>query len=195
MFQLGLTGGIGSGKTLVCSILEKLGAAIYYADDQARRLMNDDPGLIRQIEDIFGQEAYRNGILNREFLAGKVFGDSALLEKLNALVHPAVRAHYSQWVETQTNVPYVVEEAAILFESGSDRFLDLSVLIVAGEEERIRRVMQRDGVRRDQVEKRMSMQMSEEQKKKRADYIIYNDGKEMLLPQIIKLHQTILKRK
>ena len=110
------------------------------------------------------------------------------------LVHPAVRIHYSEWVGLQVDVPYVVEEAAILFESGSDQFMDLSVLIYADEELRIQRVMQRDGTDREQVKRRMSMQISEEEKKKRADYIIYNDGREMLLPQIIKLHNRIVKR-
>lgn len=194
MFQVGLTGGIGSGKTLVCSVLEKLGVAVYYADVEARNLMNNDSGLKSQIEEEFGKEAYRNGTLNREFLAGKVFADSVLLAKMNALVHPAVRMHYSEWVGLQVNVPYVVEEAAILFESGSDQFMDLSVLIYADEELRIQRVMQRDGTDREQVKRRMSMQISEEEKKKRADYLIYNDGREMLLPQIIKLHNRIVKR-
>ncbi|MEN8203336.1 MAG: dephospho-CoA kinase [Bacteroidota bacterium] len=195
MIQVGLTGGIGSGKTLVCSVLEKFGVAVYYADEEARRLMNTDPGLMRQIEELFGQEAYRNGTLDRGLLAGRVFDDSPMLAKLNALVHPAVREHYSNWVELQADVPYVVEEAAILFESGSDRYMDMNVLIWADKEERIQRVMQRDGVSRDQVEKRMHMQISEEEKKRRADIVIYNDGREMLLPQIIKLHNTILKRR
>lgn len=194
MFQVGLTGGIGSGKTLVCSVLEKLGVAVYYADVEARNLMNNDSGLKSQIEEEFGKEAYRKGTLNREFLAGKVFADAVLLAKMNALVHPAVRMHYSEWVGLQVNVPYVVEEAAILFESGSDQFMDLSVLIYADEELRIQRVMQRDGTDREQVKRRMSMQISEEEKKKRADYMIYNDGREMLLPQIIKLHNRIVKR-
>jgi len=195
MFQVGLTGGIGSGKTLVCSILEKLGVPVYYADKEARELMNVHPGLMKQVEELFGPEAYRDGTLNSEFLADRVFGDQALLTKLNALVHPAVREHYSGWVGQQDKVAYVVEEAAILFESGSDQFMDLTVLIYADEEERIRRVMKRDGVDRAQVERRMNMQMSEEEKKKRADYLIYNDEREMLLPQIIKLHNTILKRR
>ena len=193
MFQVGLTGGIGSGKTLVCSILEKLGVPVYYADREARLLMNENSGLRTQIERVFGQEAYLNGTLNRDFLAGMVFGDPSLLAKMNALVHPAVRAHYASWVEIQSDVPYVVKEAAILFESGSDLFMDLTVLIYADTHERIQRVMQRDGIDRIQVEKRMNTQMGEEEKKKRADCIIYNDGREMLLPQIIKLHNTILK--
>jgi dephospho-CoA kinase len=195
MFQVGLTGGIGSGKTLVCSILERLGVPVYYADKQARELMNTHAGLRKQIEELFGPEAYLDGKLNREFLAGRVFGDQAQLTKLNELVHPAVREHYTGWLEQVEDVPYVVEEAAILFESGLDRFMNLTVLVYAEEEERIRRVMKRDGVDRAQVQSRMSMQISEEEKKNRSDYLIYNTGREMLLPQIIKLHNTILKRR
>jgi len=194
MFQVGLTGGIGSGKTLVCKVLEKLGVGVYYADEEARKLMNVDSGLRKQIEGLFGKEAYQDGELNRELLARKVFGDPALLAKLNALVHPVVRQHYSGWVDLQANVPYLVEEAAILFESGSDRYMDLTVLVYADEEERIQRVMRRDGADREEVLRRMKTQLSEEKKKELTDYIIYNDGKEMLLPQIIKLHNSILKR-
>lgn len=194
MFQVGLTGGIGSGKTLVCSILEKLGVPVYYADVEARKLMNSNPGLMKQIEGLFGPEAYRDGILDRDLVAGRVFGDQEQLNILNALVHPAVRVDYTSWLGKQLHAPYVVEEAAILFESGLDRLMDLTVLIYADEEERIRRVIKRDGTDRVQVERRIRMQIPEEEKKKRADYVIYNDGRDMLLPQIIKLHHTIQKR-
>jgi len=115
-----------------------------------------------------------------------------MLAKLNAMVHPAVRKDYSHWAESQKSAPYVVEEAAILFESGASNFLDASVLVFAPEAMRIQRVMQRDGVDEESVRRRMIHQMGEEEKKKLADHIIYNDEKEMLLPQIIKLHNTIL---
>jgi dephospho-CoA kinase len=195
MFQVGLTGGIGSGKSLVCSVLEKLGVAVYYADKQARDLMNTHPELKKQIQVYFGPEVYRDGILNSAFLAREVFEDQLKLTKLNALVHPAVREHYSTWLKSQVEAPYVVEEAAILFESGLDQYMDLTVLVYADEEERIRRVMKRDGVDRTQVKRRMNAQIPEEEKKKLADYLVFNDGREMLLPQIIKLHHTILKRR
>lgn len=194
MVQLGLTGGIGSGKTLVCSVLEKFGVPVYYADTEARRLLNSDEELHRNIVDVFGREVYNGNSLNREVLADKVFGNPVMLAKLNALVHPAVRKDYSHWVELQKSAPYVVEEAAILFESGASKFLDATVLIYAPEMVRILRVMQRDGVDEESVRRRMKHQMDEEEKKKLADQIIYNDEKEMLLPQIVELHNRILKK-
>ena len=194
MVQLGLTGGIGSGKTLVCSVLEKFGVPVYYADTEARRLLNSDEELHRNVVDVFGREVYNGNSLNREVLADKVFGNPVMLAKLNALVHPAVRKDYSHWVELQKSAPYVVEEAAILFESGASKFLDTTVLIYAPEMVRILRVMQRDGVDEESVRRRMKHQMDEEEKKKLADQIIYNDEKEMLLPQIVELHNRILKK-
>ena len=192
MYQLGLTGGIGSGKTLVCSILEKLGVPVYYADSAARRLMNSDAKLRNSIVEIFGAEVYNGAILDRSLLAGKVFGNQEMLEKLNEMVHPAVRKDYSGWVESQKVAPYVVEEAAILFESGADRLLDGSVLVYAPEALRIQRVMKRDGVDEESVRSRMIHQMDEDNKRKRADHIIYNDEKEMLLPQVIALHNKVI---
>ena len=127
-----------------------------------------------------------------DLLAKLVFGDGTAVAKLNALVHPVVREDYFSWFETQKGAPYVVEEAAILFESGADRLLDGSVLVYAPEELRIRRVMKRDGVDEKSVRNRMLHQMDEDEKKQRADHIIYNDENEMLLPQIIKLHNKIL---
>lgn len=192
MYHLGLTGGIGSGKTLVCSVLEKLGVAVYYADSEARRLMNSEPQLVRQIKELFGKEAYINDSLHREFLAKQVFGDTVKLAKLNAVVHPAVWKDFFSWAQTQKDAPYVVKEAAILFESGISHSLDGSVLVYAPEAMRIQRVMDRDGVDEESVRRRMMHQMDEEEKKKLADYIIYNDDSEMLLPQIIALHNKIL---
>ena len=192
MVQLGLTGGIGSGKTLVCSILEKLGVPVYYADSAARRLMNSDEELSKNIVGVFGAEVYNGASLNRDLLARKVFGNQEMLAKLNAMVHPAVRKYYSGWVESQKGAPYVVEEAAILFESGADGLLDGSVLVYAPEALRIQRVMKRDGVDEKSVRSRMMHQMDEDKKKERADHIIYNDEKEMLLPQVIALHNIVL---
>lgn len=192
MYQLGITGGIGSGKTLVCSIFEKLGIPVYYADSEAKRLMNSDPVLVNQIVRIFGKEAYIGTSLNREFMGKTVFGERDKLEKLNAVVHPAVRKDYSSWVEMQSDVPYVVEEAAILFESGAFRFLDGSAVVYAPEAMRIRRVMLRDGMDEEGVRRRMRNQMAEEDKIEQADHIIYNDEIKMLLPQVIALHEKIL---
>jgi dephospho-CoA kinase len=192
MVQVGLTGGIGSGKTLVCGIFEKLGVPVYYADAEAKRLMNFDADLRQEIVDLFGTEAYKGGSVDREFLADRVFGNFDLIAKLNLLVHPAVRKDYLKWVELQTESCYVMEEAAILFESGAHQQMDYTVLVTAPEELRIRRVMQRDQTGRNQVIGRMKHQMSEDEKMKFADYTIYNDEKQMVLPQVIAFHEKIL---
>ena len=194
MLKVGLTGGIGSGKTLVCSVLEKLGVAVYFADSEARRLMNNDQDLVVQISEIFGKKAYEGGSLNREFLAQGVFKDQKLLTRLNELVHPAVQKDFARWASEQKPAPYVVEEAAILFESGSDRNMDLTVGVFAEKELRIKRVIQRDGIKREEVLKRISSQMNEKEKMEKVDLVIHNNGKLMILPQIINMHNAILKR-
>jgi dephospho-CoA kinase len=193
MLQVGLTGGIGSGKTLVCSILGKLGIPVYSADIEARKLMNSNTELKEGIVKMFGEEAYHEDSLNREFLSDTVFGDHDKLAMLNGLVHPAVRKDFHRWASGQLEAPYVVEEAAILFESGAFREMDISVLIYAPAEIRINRVMARDHVDREAVLKRMGHQLSEKQKMKLADHIIYNDGVQMLLPQVIEWHSKVLK--
>jgi dephospho-CoA kinase len=195
MFKLGLTGGIGSGKTLVCQIFEKLGVPVYYADAAARELMNSDAGLIAGIRQMFGEEAYGKEGLNRKYLADSVFGDHAKLSGLNQLVHPAVRKDFMQWTEGQAAAAYVIEEAAILFESGASAGMDLTVLVYAPEELRINRVMKRDGITREAVRKRMEHQMSEEKKREMADHLLVNDGSRMILPQVIDLHRDIIKRR
>ena len=195
MFKLGLTGGIGSGKTLVCQIFEKLGIPVYYADIAARDLMNTDPQLKVGIRQMFGEEAFGEDGLNRQYLADSVFGDPEKLSGLNELVHPAVRKDFFKWSLQQKGSPYVLEEAAILFESGASTGMDLSVLVYAPEELRISRVMKRDGLRREDVLKRMGHQMSEEKKLEMADHVLINDGSRMLLPQVIDLHNNMLNRR
>ena len=142
--KLGLTGGIGSGKTLVCQIFEKLGVPVYYADTEARNLMCTDPELKAGITEMFGKEAFGKEGLNREYIAGIVFGDRNKLDRLNRMVHPLVRKDFNRWAELQDKVPYVIEEAAILFESGAHTAMDYTVLVHAPEELRIRRVVERD---------------------------------------------------
>lgn len=194
MFQVGITGGIGSGKTLVCSVFERLGIPVYYADSAAKWIMDHEPPVKKEIGELLGAASYRGDRLDREYVAGRVFRDPELLERLNGIVHPAVRKHYMQWVKEQSGVPYVIEEAAILFESGAHRFLDLTVLVYSPEDLRIRRVMERDGVSEEEVRLRMNRQMGEEEKKRFADETLMNDENEMLLPQIIALHQRIIKK-
>ncbi len=194
MFSVGITGGIGSGKSLVCSVLEKLGVPVYYADQEAKRLMNTDQALKTSIKVLLGEQAYMNGELNRKMVGKKVFGEPDLLKKLNHLVHPVVGHDFQIWSRKWDQHPYVVEEAAVLFESGADARLDMSVLVYAPSELRIKRVMERDGICRAEVEQRMSQQMDEDEKKSLADRIIINDEKRLLLPQIVELHEDIIKR-
>ena len=195
MLLVGLTGGIGSGKTLVCSIFEKLKVPVYHADEAARRLMNSEAGLMEGIREMFGDQAYGRDGLNRAYLAGLVFGDEERLSGLNKLVHPAVRDDFRRWAGQQRDAAYVIEEAAILFESGASQEMDLTILVHAPEEVRIRRVMERDGVSRVEVLKRIRHQMREEKLMKMADHRLLNDGTTMILPQVIELHNKILNRK
>jgi len=195
MYQVGITGGIGSGKTLVCSVLEALGIPVYYADREAKRIMMEHPVLKERIEKLFGKEAYRDDQLDNRYVGNLVFRNRALLEQLNNLVHPAVREDYRNWVSGWYDVPYVVEEAAILFESGGYRLLDKTVLVYAPSELRIKRVMKRDGVEAEDVKRRMMYQMDEEQKRILADEILVNDDRQMLIPQIVSLHEEIIKSK
>ena len=193
MLRVGLTGGIGSGKSLICSILEKFRVPVYYADAEARRLMNADPGLKDRIRALMGEKAYRNEELDRKYLAERLFGNQEMLEAMNALVHPAVHKDFNVWTQAYKEAPYVVKEAAILFESGAHRELDSTVLVFAPVELRIRRVMERDQCDREAVLKRMSHQMAEDELKELADHVIVNDGEQMLLPQVVELHNSMIK--
>jgi dephospho-CoA kinase len=195
MFQVGVTGGIGSGKTVVCSILEALGVPVYHADREARRLMNTHPGLKEGIERLMGEGAYLESELDRRFVGERVFGDPGLLEQVNGLVHPVVREDFRHWAMEHADLPYVVEEAAILFESGAHKSFDHTVLVYAPSDLRILRVMERDGVSETEVHRRMIHQMDEEEKRTLADEVIINDGREMLLPQVIAMHQRIINRR
>jgi len=188
MLKVGITGGIGSGKTMVCRVFETLGIPVLYADAIARRLMEEDAGLVRGITALLGPEAYADGKLNRSFVASRVFTDAALLQQLNALTHPAVIAYGKQWI-AQQRTPYAIKEAALFFESGSDKDMDIMVGVTAPLELRIARTMQRDGITRAAVLARMSRQMDEAEKMKRCDFVIVNDEVQAVMPQVLALHE------
>jgi dephospho-CoA kinase len=192
MLKLGITGGIGSGKTTVCRIFETLGIPVYYADERAKWLMINDPELVANIKKLLGEDAYfDDGRLNRKYIAGIVFSNEEKLAQLNALVHPAVGKDGEQWHAEQKNVPYTLKEAAILFESKSHLLLDKVINVSAPMELRIARVMVRDGVDRSTVEARIKEQMSEEERIERSDYVIYNDGSRSLVEQVVQLHRLL----
>ena len=191
MKKIGLTGGIGSGKTMVAEIFETLGIPVYYADTAARNLLNHDTGLKANIISIFGNEVYKEGLLDRAYLASIVFNDRLKLEQLNALVHPATIHDAELWMEQQRS-PYVIKEAAILFETGSAEHLDLVIGVTAPEPVRMKRVMDRDGLSAPEIRKRMNQQINESMKMKLCDFVIINDEVELVIPQVLDIHKKIL---
>jgi len=195
MLKIGITGGIGSGKTTVCRIFESLGIPVFYADIVAKQIMVTDPVLVAGVKAAFGNESYDvTGKLNNKYIAQIVFNDQQELDKLNALVHPATFRAFEGWMNTvPAGTPYILKEAALLFESGSYRMCDKSVLVTAPVDVRIARVMERDQVSREQVESRINKQLSDEIKKGMADYFIENNETDALIPQVLKLHHQFLK--
>jgi len=194
ILKVGITGGIGSGKTTVCKIFETLGIPIYYADDRAKWLMVNDPGLVSNIKKLFGKQAYHeDGSLNRKYIASIAFKDKSKLQKLNYLVHPVVRQDGIDWHNAQTNVPYTLKEAAILFESGNYSALDKTITVFASKEIRIKRVQKRDASTHEEIEARMNKQMPEEEKIQLADFVIYNEGDKPLIPQVLAIHRKLNK--
>ena len=189
--RIGLTGGIGSGKTTVARIFEVLGIPVYYADDAARRIMNEDPALQAEIIKNFGEQSYVDGKLNREYLASIVFQDKKKLATLNALVHPATIRNSIQWMKCQT-APYAIREAALIFESGVQGQLDYVIGVSAPVELRIERAMRRDKLTRQQVLDRMDRQINETIKMRLCDFVIVNDAKKPVIAQVLKLHEKFI---
>lgn len=193
MWKIGITGNIGSGKSTAARVFEILGINVFYADTEAKKIMTTDGLLIEGVKEAFGNEAYFNdGALNRKHIAGIVFNNDNELKKLNALVHPAVFRAFDQWEKNIVNQPYVLKEAAVLFESGSYKFCDYTILVTAPLETRIKRVMRRDNISRAEVEARETRQFTEERKKELADHILLNDDSRLLIPQILELHSQFL---
>ena len=194
MLKIGLTGGIGSGKTTVAKVFEMLGIPVYYADEAARELMHTNELLKQQLIFHFGNETYfEDGQLNRKHLSSIVFSNKEKLELLNSLVHPATIADAYEWFSKQ-HAPYVIKEAALLFESGTAEGLDYIIGVTAPPTLRIKRVMDRDAVTADEVKRRMANQVDEALKIKLCDFVLHNNEQELLLPQVITLHNELIKR-
>ena len=190
-YKVGITGGIGSGKTTVCMVFKTLGIPVYEADTHAKQLMNTDRALKDSLSGYFGNEIYRDGELDRRKLANIIFNDNTALEKVNSWVHPAVTRDFEQWSVRQTS-PYVLEEAAIIFENNLARRFDKVILVTAPDNIRIERVCARDHVTSEAVRQRMANQWPEEKKIALADYIIYNDNKRLITPQVMEIHRQLL---
>lgn len=193
MLRIGITGGIGSGKTMVCAIFATLGVSIYNSDERAKLVMTENNSLKKALKKAFGEDTYfENGQLNRKLLSALVFNDKEKLNTLNSIVHPVVFEDMIKWYAEHENHEYVIQESAIMFESGSYKMLDKIILVFAEKEIRVERVIKRDSISRVEVEARMSKQMPEEEKIKLADYIIYNSGNDSLIEQTMALHNKIL---
>lgn len=191
MYKVGITGGIGSGKSTLCQLLTAFGASLYDSDSRAKSLMAEDERLHDALCDEFGAECYNDEGLNRSFLASKVFGDEEALQRLNAIVHPAVREDFRRWAAEQRS-EYVILESAILFESGFDSEVDTTIAVLAPLEERLRRTVERDGVSREDVLRRISHQMSDDELHSRADRTIVNLRRDYLDSDAEQLHKTLL---
>jgi len=189
--KLGVTGGIGSGKTTVCRIFNVLGIPVFDADKVAKQIMDTDKSMMLRLNSIAGKDLYSSGALNRTELAKLIFNDTSLLAKVNALVHPAIYDHFKRWTKEQT-APYVILEAAILFESGGAKQLDRILSVVAPVEDRITRVIKRNSLSKEQVLDRIRNQMDDESRIKLSDYVINNAENEMIIPSVMKIHAEIL---
>ncbi|WP_304062583.1 dephospho-CoA kinase [Pedobacter glucosidilyticus] len=192
MMKVGITGGIGSGKTTICKLFELLGIPVFYADTAGKELMLSDLEVKKAVVNLFGEAAYSpNGNLDRKYIADIVFKDDQKLKALNAIIHPAVKDAFLLWSEQQ-NTPYVLKEAALLFESKSYLDNDYNILVSSPTELRIQRVIARDQTSREKVLERIEKQLPEEEKQKLADFFILNNEELHIIPQVLKLHHQLV---
>jgi dephospho-CoA kinase len=193
MVTVGLSGGMGSGKTVVSRIFHALGIPVFYADAVTKELYDTHEELRRALTGLLGEHIYQNGCLQRKRMASLIFSDESLLQKVNALIHPLVLHHFSQWAQQQ-QTPYVMQEAAILFESGANEKMNYTIAVTAPETLRITRVMQRDNITEQEIKNRLQWQWPDEKRNAKADFTIVNDDKQALLPQVLTIHENILKQ-
>lgn len=192
MHKIGLTGGLGSGKSTVAYIFEVLGVPVYYADVASKRLMNDDKKVKEAVQTAFGKEVYPQGKLDRKYLAEIIFKDKSRLTLLNSIVHPATLEDANKWMNNQTH-SYIIKEAALIFESHSHKFLDYIIGVKAPLPLRLQRAIKRDKITEEEAMARISKQMDEKEKLQRCDFVIVNDEKEMVIPQVLELHRKFMK--
>lgn len=190
---IGLTGGIGSGKSTVASFFKALDIPVYFADDEAKALMNRSKVINRKLISLLGDSSYKDGVIDRAYIAKRIFDDKALLGKINSIVHPKVASHFKRWVSRQ-NSPYVIKEAAIIFENNLEAQYDSIITVVSPTEERIKRVMKRDGISREKVLSIINNQLPDSEKINRSDFVIYNKDFKSLEIQVKEIHQKLLKK-
>ncbi len=191
--RLGVTGGIGSGKSSVCRVFNVLGIPVFYSDSEAKAIMNNDLSVRSKINAIAGKDLFLNGNLDREELAKIIFNDEELLRRVNALIHPLVFQNFIQWTDMQT-APYVIMETAILFESGASELVDKVLTVVAPLDQRIERTVKGNQLTREQVMDRIRNQMDDDVRVKNSDYIIYNSENDMIIPSVLRIHGDLLRQ-
>jgi len=192
MINVGITGGIGSGKSTVCKIFETLGVPVYYSDKEARILSDSDPEIVSGVKKLFGDNIYISGKMDRKSVGEIVFKDKKKLNSLNKIIHPVVAAHFGDWKKEHENYPYILKEAAILFESGAYKQVDKIITVSAPIELRINRVSKRDGFSREDILTRIKNQMDDGEKIKLSDYVINCDDIELVIPQVVEIHNKIM---
>jgi dephospho-CoA kinase len=195
MLKVGLTGGIGSGKTLIGEIFMRLGIPVFNADKESKKIVNSDPEVIEALKKEFGNKLYSSLGVNKKLLAEIIFNDETALKKVNEIIHPRVHDYFKIWIDKNQYVSYVLEEAAILFESKANLDMDFTINVHADELIRIDRVVKRDNIGAELVKSRMKNQLSDNERLTLADFTIYNDGKQMVLPQVLEIHNKIIKSK
>jgi dephospho-CoA kinase len=191
MLKIGITGGIGSGKTTVAKLFSALGIPVYYADDRGKAVASEDPEVVKKIKEAFGEEAYVDGKLDHKRMASIVFSDKERLQTLNSIVHPAAQRDWEKWSSEQT-APYVIREVAILFEIGAEKDLDFVIGVEAPEEVRIERVMKRNSITREEVIARIRNQMPQAEKMARCNFVIDNGGEKELEPQVLEIDTKLM---
>jgi dephospho-CoA kinase len=194
MLKVGITGGIGSGKSVVCEVFKTLGIPVFNADEAARYLMEYDADLVREISQLLGDDVYVDGKLNKPLVSEIIFSKPEVMDKLNGLVHPATVEYARKWHESQ-DAPYIIKESAIFFESGTNKEMDIMIGVHAPLELRIERTMKRGNMSRERVETIIARQWDEDKKMKRCKYVIVNDEQTPILPRVLELHQSLLKAK
>lgn len=192
MLTVGITGGIGSGKSTICRIFEVMEVPVFNADAEVRRLQNEDPNIRSSMISLFGNEVYNDDGLNRKLVAELVFNNKLLLDQLNKIIHPETLIAFEKWKQDYSSNHYVIKEAAILFESKSNIGLDKIIVVSAPEELRIERIIKRDNISREQIISRMNNQLTEEERIAKADFVIVNDEKSAIIPQVLAVHEKLL---
>lgn len=193
MIKVGITGNIGSGKSTVAKVFHSMGVPLFISDIEAKKLMVEDPSIIEQIKNTFGEEAYfLDNILNRNYIAQIVFKDIEMLHKLNQIVHPAIEKHFIQWCEKFHHETYILKEAAILFESGTYASCDKVITIACDHDTAVKRAALRDKKNISEIEKRLNKQMPQEEKISKSDFVIWNNDGDEVLPQVMAIHQKIM---